>query len=172
LLLKRHHRAVCFHGPVFAKIDGEKINMTGFWKHLLKRRSFWLAMLLLWCLAIYNFSEQPVFNDEYSSNFFSQFGWSEAAADTIDFMARKLAHAVVFSLLAYLALRAMGNWRWQYPAAWVYTTLYALSDEWHQLHVPGRTGSLRDVAIDSAAAFVLIMILYFWGKRSRLNKLP
>jgi VanZ family protein len=123
--------------------------------------------LLLWCIAIFNFTEQPVFNDEHSLSIISQLGLSEAATDTIDFIVRKLAHFVTFSLLAYLALRAMGNWRWKYPAAWVFTTLYGLADEWHQLQVPGRTGLLQDVVIDSTAAFILITIVYILDKRRR-----
>lgn len=30
---------------------------------------------------------------------------------------------------------------------------FALTDEWHQLSVPGRDGNLRDVLIDTAGAF-------------------
>lgn len=134
----------------------------------LKTRRFWLVIFLLWCLAIYNFTEQPVFNGESSLRLFSLLGLSEATTDTIDFIARKLAHAVIFSLLAYFALKVMVNWRWKYPAAWVFSTIFGMVDEWRQLHVYARTGSLRDVVIDSMAALILIIIVYFWEKRSKL----
>lgn len=48
-------------------------------------------------------------------------------------------------------------------AAWVFATAYAATDELHQLFVPGRTGQLSDVALDSVgsltgtALFALIM---------------
>ncbi|MFX4263348.1 VanZ family protein [Pelotomaculum propionicicum] len=131
----------------------------------MKKKILWLAILLLWCVAIFIFTEQPVFNDEHSLKIISLLGLSKTATSVIDFIARKLAHAVTFSLLAYLALKAIGNWRWKYPAAWVFTTFCGLADEWHQLQVPGRTGLLQDVIIDSFAAFVLITIVYIWDKR-------
>lgn len=131
-------------------------------------RLFWLFLFMLWCVAIYNFTEQPVFNGEYSLRFFSLLGLSEAVTDTLDFFARKMAHAVIFALLAYLALKSLGNWRWKYPAAWTFTTLCGLADEWRQLFVIGRTASLRDVIIDSVAALILITVIYFRDKRNRL----
>ncbi|MFX4263342.1 VanZ family protein [Pelotomaculum propionicicum] len=134
----------------------------------MKTKMIWLAVLLLWCMAIYNFTQQTVFNDEYTYRMFSLLGLSYTVTETIDFIARKLAHAVIFSLLSYLALKVMENWRWKYPAAWVFTTLCGLSDELHQLRVPGRTASLSDVVIDSAAALILIIIIYIGDKRSRL----
>lgn len=126
-----------------------------------------MLLLLLWCVAIFVFTEQPVFNDEHSLKLFSMLGLSEAATDVIDFIARKLAHAAIFSLLAYLALKAMSNWRWKYPTAWIFTTFCGLADEWHQLHVPGRAGSLQDVIIDSTAAFILITIVYIRDRKKK-----
>lgn len=134
----------------------------------MKTKIIWLAVLVLWCMAIYNFTQQPVFNDEYSFRLFSLLGFSYTATYTVDLIARKLAHAVIFSLLAYLTLKVMGSWRWKYPVAWFFTTFCGLADEWHQLHVPGRTALLSDVVIDSTAALLLITIVYVWDKRSRL----
>lgn len=37
--------------------------------------------------------------------------------------------------------------------------LYALSDEFHQRFVAGRTGSLRDVGIDSAGIIIMGLII-------------
>jgi VanZ family protein len=38
--------------------------------------------------------------------------------------------------------------------------LYGLTDEWHQLHVPGRDGSLQDVAFDFAGASLAGAVLW------------
>lgn len=38
--------------------------------------------------------------------------------------------------------------------------LYAISDEFHQLFVPGRGGQIRDVLIDSTGAIVGVAICF------------
>ena len=38
--------------------------------------------------------------------------------------------------------------------AWAFATLYAATDEFHQLFVPARAGMVTDVLVDSAGAFV------------------
>lgn len=43
--------------------------------------------------------------------------------------------------------------------------LYAASDEFHQLFVPGRAGMISDVLLDTAAAFVGILIAYLLIRR-------
>jgi VanZ family protein len=67
---------------------------------------------------------------------------------TIDLVARKLAHMAVFGLLWLLWLRALGPGS-LVPAAAI-TIAYAVSDEWHQTMVEGRSGSPLDVLIDAA----------------------
>ena len=44
--------------------------------------------------------------------------------------------------------------------AWVVGTLYAASDEIHQLFVPGRSGQLRDVLLDSAGVAAGILLAW------------
>ena len=63
-----------------------------------------------------------------------------------EYLLRKLAHFseyLLLGLLLYALLRRKFS-----PAAG-----FALTDEWHQLSVPGRDGNLRDVLIDTAGAF-------------------
>jgi VanZ family protein len=41
-------------------------------------------------------------------------------------------------------------------------------DEWHQMFLPGRTGTIRDVALDTtAAAFVQLVIVAARGVRGK-----
>ena len=43
--------------------------------------------------------------------------------------------------------------------AWIFCILYAMSDEFHQLFVPGRSGEIRDICIDSLGALLGIIIM-------------
>ena len=81
-----------------------------------------------------------------------------------DFIVRKLAHVALFFTLAFFALKVVRHWRWEYLAAWAFAAVYGMTDEWHQLYVPGRSGKMGDVIIDAAGALVLIAIVYLWDK--------
>ncbi len=70
----------------------------------------------------------------------------------------KLAHAAVYALLAWLAARAFATLPWKAHAglipwaAAVFAAFYGLSDEVHQLFVPGRSGDVWDLVADSVGA--------------------
>jgi VanZ family protein len=131
---------------------------------------FWLVVTVFWCLAIYYFTEQPAFNDAHTLRFFYSIGLPEAMIKITDFIVRKLAHVALFFTLAFFALKAVRYWRWQYLAAWAFAAVYGMTDEWHQLYVPGRSGKVGDVLIDAAGAMICIAIVYLWDKRRQKSK--
>jgi VanZ like family len=67
-----------------------------------------------------------------------------------DLALRKIAHAAEYAVLGALLARATGRPR----LALVLAVLYAVSDELHQLAVPGRKGAPLDVAIDAVGALI------------------
>jgi VanZ family protein len=87
---------------------------------------------------------------------------------------RKAGHVVGYGLLCLLLLR---GWRATLALsrsailgsllAWVGTALVALFDEWHQAYIPSRTGTLRDVILDSVAGLAFLLAAQFWLRRSR-----
>ncbi|MGD8621437.1 MAG: VanZ family protein [Anaerolineales bacterium] len=119
----------------------------------------WLPALLLMA-TIFIFSSTPASQLPY-------FG-------TIDLLIKKGGHATGYALLAlayYFALPPRLSPVYRGVLALIMALLFALSDEFHQSFVEGRTSSLRDVAIDSAgAAFALIFgVLYSSNSRSKSN---
>ena len=67
------------------------------------------------------------------------------------YVVRKAAHFTEFALLG-LFLRLLFNalsLRWQFIPAWAAGTLYAATDELHQLLLGTRSGMWQDVCIDS-----------------------
>jgi len=79
----------------------------------------------------------------------------------VNFLAHKLAHVFVYSLLFLSAVRAFKNLN----HALVFTILYAISDEYHQIFVQTRTASLRDVLIDAISASILYVLLKKYYKK-------
>lgn len=79
---------------------------------------------------------------------------------SLDFFIRKNAHFIAYFILGILTLLALIQSEARKPAnlALLIGILYAVSDEFHQLFVPGRAGQFRDVLIDGAGAVLGILI--------------
>lgn len=75
----------------------------------------------------------------------------------INFLLRKSAHFMGYGILAVLWYRALG--RWAHWRAWGISFCLACWDEWHQSHLPQRTGSLHDIALDMLGAVLMVSAL-------------
>ena len=80
---------------------------------------------------------------------------------TWDLVLRKLAHAAEFAVLGALLERWLHRW----PLALLAGSLYAATDELHQLLVPGRAGAVTDWAIDTAGVAIGVGIVVLWRRR-------
>lgn len=90
---------------------------------------------------------------------------------TVDFIVKKTAHVLEYTILFLLWFYAIGD---KNPfKAFIYSIVFAFTDEIHQLFVPGRTGRLRDVAIDSIGMIILsYLIVKFDLWKRLLSPLP
>lgn len=83
----------------------------------------------------------------------------------------KLVHAGIYALFAGLCAWALEAW----PAvkleilliALILTTLYGISDEWHQSFVPGREADPMDVLADFTGALLALRLLWWWARRPK-----
>ena len=82
---------------------------------------------------------------------------------TWDLVLRKVAHAAEYAVLGFLLLRALGR----ETAALALGIAYAASDELHQHFVPGRQGSLLDVALDSVGVAAGVVAFKALSNRDR-----
>ena len=99
---------------------------------------------------------------------------SEAALERIVFRVRKCAHLTEYAVLAWLAWRAWRKpakadtrpWRWtEFGLAMVIVTLYAASDEFHQMFVKDRMASGWDVLLDACGGASGLLVVWSLGKR-------
>ncbi|RKD23138.1 hypothetical protein BEP19_13045 [Ammoniphilus oxalaticus] len=94
------------------------------------------------------------------------------------FFIRKNAHFFAYFILGVFVMNAMRTSRIvgfrRFAWTIVICVLYAISDETHQLFIPGRSGEVRDVLIDTAGAATgigfYLLISWFFSKRSRYSK--
>ncbi len=85
---------------------------------------------------------------------------------------RKAAHVIEYLVLGILLFRAFRagsherrSWRWASSALAV-VMLYAITDEFHQLHVPVRTASLVDVGYDTLGGlFAQCVSIIYYGRQ-------
>lgn len=135
------------------------------------------AAVIAWMALIFYFSHQP----GSESSELSQ-GVTEIIVTTVEkiapnadydinhfhYLVRKNAHFFVYLVLGMLvinALRRSGVKGGRSIAlAFFVCVLYAISDEVHQLFIPGRSGEVTDVIIDSAGSSVGIVVYLLIGK--------
>jgi VanZ family protein len=94
---------------------------------------------------------------------------SAATFHTMHFLFRKLAHLTEYGIYAVLLYGSFGagrDFRWLWRRATICAAIaggYALTDELHQLFVPGRTGTLHDSALDACGAILALAGLYVYN---------
>lgn len=75
-----------------------------------------------------------------------------------DFLAKKSMHVLEYAVLYYLSyssLKQKGNWK----TPFLFALSFALSDEYHQSFVVGRTALLTDVGFDTIGMFFMYLQL-------------
>lgn len=101
---------------------------------------------------------------------------SDEAVRTTVLLVRKTAHVTEYAIFALLLWRGFRNTSWREAAGWPWRCAvaawgaavgFAITDEWHQVFVPGRQGSGWDVMIDSLGAAAGLGVLWWlWRRRS------
>lgn len=144
----------------------------------------WIAVLI-WMTIIFFSSHLPATESSELSSGITEFileTFGEVIANIgIDIndlhtIVRKNAHFFAYMVLGLLtanALRISGGLSYTRALfALGICMVYAASDEFHQLFIPGRSGELRDVLIDSAGAIVGVGIVLIINrvKEMRRNK--
>jgi VanZ family protein len=117
-----------------------------------ERLSRWLRdiiPLIMWMILIFFFSAQSVLIDIQN--------------ETDEKIFYKTAHMLVYAVLAWLWWRVLAPRRQlTWPVLWAavaLTLLFAISDEIHQLFVPGRNGRLADIFFDMGGALAMILLI-------------
>lgn len=129
----------------------------------------WVCVILL-CAMIFLFSAQTGdSSSELSDGIVNELIDKDAEYEIVSFLVRKTAHFLEYAALSFIVTVALclsfGEFKIYRKAvfmAFAFTVVYAISDEIHQLFIPGRAGRAFDVLIDSlGAAFGILICIVF-----------
>ena len=134
---------------------------------IMKNKRLVLAwtLLILWMLFIFIMSS---FNGVMSSNqsgsiavlIYNLFDISDT--EKVSFIVRKCAHVSEFFILGILVINLVSKYNVKhiYLISFIICVLYASSDEFHQLFVPGRSGQVTDVLIDLIGVVLGLLLVF------------
>lgn len=133
------------------------------------------AMLIAWMTVIFMLSHEPADVSSTRSDVISAAITSLSGGqldDVSTYVVRKSAHAVMYLVLGVLAYRVMRGHglgdRRAVGFSILLCAVYAISDEVHQVFVPGRSGEVGDVLLDTVAAG--IGVIGYHGIKQYLTK--
>ena len=134
------------------------------------KKTISIASLILWMIVIFSFSsadankstgtsdkvittmieiKDKITNNETPNN------EKEIIVKNSSFYIRKIAHITEYLILGFLIFNLLK----QYSVTNIYyaiglSILYSCTDEFHQLFISGRSGSIRDILIDSIGILI------------------
>lgn len=134
----------------------------------MKKLKYYLPVLI-WMIYIFYMSHQngTISTNNSSSivnniiNFFNLPNTYSAIFTTI---IRKGAHICEYALLAILLFYAISHTTNHhiYLITLIISLVYASSDEFHQLFIPGRSGQIQDILIDGIGIIIGLFITYIF----------
>ena len=145
--------------------------------HVLKA---WIA-LILWLIVIAIESTTYLSSQQTSRFLFPVlhflFGIDYPTFEPWHAFLRKCGHVFGYGLLSLLLFRAWretlpsetgSRWTAKWAGIAVFgTALVATLDEWHQSYIPTRTGTYRDVILDTCAGIAVQLAVFLYYRRSQ-----
>lgn len=144
------------------------------------KRIVYILLILIWMIVVFAFSNQPSDESSKTSGKTAKVivntlpktkkldeNTKEEEAAKLDPYIRKIAHYSIYTLGGVLIVCFMNTYKISYRKKIVYSqiigSMYAITDEFHQLFVAGRSAEFKDVFLDSigvATGIAIGLIIY------------
>lgn len=149
-----------------------------------RRFLFYVLPVLLWLAVIFSLSTKAGSAAHTNSDlnrllalffphFYHNLTWHQL--DAMHYYLRKCAHLTEYAVLGILMLRAFRSTgvprtpgritRSLILISWLLCAIYAATDEYHQVFVPGRSPEVTDALLDSVGAAIGIALYCAWVRR-------
>lgn len=131
-------------------------------------------------ILIFFFSSQNADSSSKTSGFFAEFiakafcgvdtlytGEKEWVINSLQSVIRNIAHFMIYLVLGFLLANCMRLYKRRYFIAPIICLVYAVSDEFHQYFVSGRSCEFSDMMLDFAGGIAGTLILIMLTKLIR-----
>ncbi len=152
-------------------------------------RTILWVLTVAWALVIFSFSAQPAEDSSKLSKSVTRqviqnlpgirsldAVKQKEAVDEMNSFARKLAHFLiylVFGILLFLLWKSYPvTILWAFCGSIMVSAVYALTDEIHQIYVPGRKFLLLDIGIDTLGATCGMLLYWFFSRVLKKSSQP
>ena len=146
------------------------------------KKVFKLMLLILWMILIFCFSNQRADDSSKLSDgvivkvasIFVKDNLTDNKKDELidkyTFIIRKTAHFSVYLILGILSINLLSSFNIKRIIMFssLFCFIYACTDEFHQLYVPGRNGCVTDVLIDCVGILIGIIICSIADRRKKM----
>ena len=123
---------------------------------------------LIFMIIIFSFSNQTGHESSGLSQHIVTWLQTYLHISIPELLIRKMAHMSEYALLCLTFIYAFSHFSLSLSKVLLYSTacasLYACSDEFHQLFINGRAGQISDVLIDTSGALLMSVIYNFLYK--------
>jgi VanZ family protein len=145
------------------------------------KRKWWVIAAIIWMTGIFCATQLPYFTGENTSKTIEKVVDTEhksidtpsadhGVIEVLNFLIRKATHLTAFGILAFLLFKSLETTRFPYILAWGLTSLYAMSDEYHQSFMPGRMATYKDVLIDAFGALIVLSVVYLFKRKRKMTR--
>ena len=140
-----------------------------------KKQIVYIILTVIWMVVIFIFSNANADNSTDTSKgliynvvsiyekVFDKNIDKEYICEKLDHPVRKLAHFTLYFILGFFVYHVFlySKTNWKNLPTFIVCLLYSISDEIHQIFIPGRSGQVSDIVIDSLGVISLLIIVYF-----------
>ena len=142
-----------------------------------KKQKIFFVLIIFWMIIVFVFSNE--ISDKSSGTSGKTIGFiidtlsitknmseaeRQALIETIQPPARKIAHFTIYAIGGILAFNFINEYKISIKKKILYSILfclvYAITDEIHQIFVPGRSGEIRDILIDTLGGSTGIVVSF------------
>lgn len=138
----------------------------------MKKKIIKIILVIIWMIVIFSFSNQKAVDSTKLSDGFIRNTISKVINDdrpeTISKFVtpvRKSAHFLEYLVLGLLVMNCFNIDKKYMLYSLIICLLYSISDEVHQIFVPGRSCEALDVVIDTTGSFIGILCNYKYKSR-------
>ncbi len=120
-----------------------------------------LLLVIIWMIFIFIMSSFDADSSNNQSNLIVNVISNLFNINNLDLLTliiRKLAHFTEYFILGLLTYNCLRDYHKPYYFGIIICIIYAISDEVHQIFIPGRSMRLLDIIIDSLGAIIAILV--------------